>query len=532
MNMPLVSIIIPVYNGADYLREAVDSALAQTYPHCEVIVVNDGSADNGATEAICRSYGERIRYFAKENGGVASALNMGIEVMRGEYFSWLSHDDVYLPDKIAGQVRFVQRFELDEAVLYTDYQTIDEHGRLLVEVGLPSWPPHVVPRELYSSSRVHGCTLFIPRKVFDKVGRFREDLPTVQDYDLWMTMSRAVPFVHAAGATIKARQHAAQGSRNNPVHVAALRDFSFKWLPEAFAEAGRQGPSDASDFLARAIVNRCQGKLFRSAFDLFFFGMQRLSVARALGLVLFCCKEAAKKICKKLPEPARKYLQRLAQAGKEQATGKKNDAAYRLDFSGIYENRGFLNEESRSGEGSTLFQTRIVRRELAVFFKQYGVRSLLDIPCGDFNWMRHVDLGDITYTGGDIVPAMIERNSRLFATERRRFQVLDLINAPLPKADVVFCRDCLTYLPFVDIHKALSNIKASGSTWLLTTSFVEREHNADLDANTVWRTLNLQKAPFLLPFPVAAIDEKCTECGGVYADKRLLLWRIADLPTP
>ena len=98
--LPLVSIIIPVYNGADYVAEAIDSALNQTYKNIEIIVVNDGSNDNGKTEKIVLSYGEKIRYFSKENGGVSSALNIGIANMKGEYFSWLSHDDMYLPSKI------------------------------------------------------------------------------------------------------------------------------------------------------------------------------------------------------------------------------------------------------------------------------------------------------------------------------------------------------------------------------------------------------------------------------------------------
>ena len=108
MTAPLVSIVIPVYNGANFLREAIDSALAQTWPHCEILVVNDGSTDNGATEDISLSYRARIRYFRKENGGVASALNLGIREMRGDFFSWLSHDDVYLPDKCRNQVEFWQ----------------------------------------------------------------------------------------------------------------------------------------------------------------------------------------------------------------------------------------------------------------------------------------------------------------------------------------------------------------------------------------------------------------------------------------
>src|SRR5512140_3857263 len=103
---PLVSVVIPVYNGANYLREAIDSALAQTYPHVEVIVVNDGSNDGGRTRAVATSFGSRVRYFEKENGGVASALNLGIREMRGAFFSWLSHDDVYYPEKIARQVAY------------------------------------------------------------------------------------------------------------------------------------------------------------------------------------------------------------------------------------------------------------------------------------------------------------------------------------------------------------------------------------------------------------------------------------------
>ena len=109
---PKVSIVIPVYNGANFLREAIESALAQTYENIEVIVVNDGSTDSGTTEEIARSYGDRLRYYHKENGGVASALNFGIREMRGEYFSWLSHDDVYYPNKVETQIQYLKKLDL------------------------------------------------------------------------------------------------------------------------------------------------------------------------------------------------------------------------------------------------------------------------------------------------------------------------------------------------------------------------------------------------------------------------------------
>ena len=94
MYNPKVSIIIPVYNGSDYLQQSIESALAQTYKNIEVIVVNDGSNDNGATEKIANYYRDKIKYFSKPNGGVSSALNFGISKMEGEWFSWLSHDDI------------------------------------------------------------------------------------------------------------------------------------------------------------------------------------------------------------------------------------------------------------------------------------------------------------------------------------------------------------------------------------------------------------------------------------------------------
>src|SRR5437763_2510564 len=126
--MPRVSIVIPVYNGANYLAEAIDSALAQM--DSEVIVVNDGSTDGGATEAIALRYGDRIRYIAKPNGGVSSALNRGIAEMRGEYFCWLSHDDRYLPLKTARQLAFLDMHP-EARIAACDFEIIDGAGNVI-----------------------------------------------------------------------------------------------------------------------------------------------------------------------------------------------------------------------------------------------------------------------------------------------------------------------------------------------------------------------------------------------------------------
>ena len=111
MENPLVSIIIPVYNGSKYMRQAIDSALRQSYKNIEIIVVNDGSDDNGETDKTALSYGDKIRYFKKENGGVSSALNLGIREMKGDYFSWLSHDDFYLENKIESEIEALKKID-------------------------------------------------------------------------------------------------------------------------------------------------------------------------------------------------------------------------------------------------------------------------------------------------------------------------------------------------------------------------------------------------------------------------------------
>lgn len=210
---PMVSIVIPVYNGSDYLGEAIGSALAQTYPNIEIVVVNDGSRDEGATERIALSYGAKIRYFSKENGGVASALNMAIREMRGEYFSWLSHDDLYTPNKIETQIRALAEMEdCNRVILYSDLAVFTDDPRQVNEVHLPEVPPESFRYFLTVDSSLHGCTLLVPKSAFDECGVFNEELRTTQDYDLWFRMANKYRFVHLPVVLVKARRHGAQGS--------------------------------------------------------------------------------------------------------------------------------------------------------------------------------------------------------------------------------------------------------------------------------------------------------------------------------
>lgn len=204
---PLVSIVIPVYNGANYLAEAIDSALAQTYSNIEVLVINDGSKDNEATRNIALSYGNQIRYFEKENGGVATALNLGIAEMKGEYFSWLSHDDKYFPQKIETQIKFLTHLSDKEIVLYSDIEYIDKNSHLLSQLRFPNYPAEKFRPAFIKGGLINGCTLLVPKICFEKYGLFDISLRTTQDYDLWFRFSETFDFFHQPEILIQSRLH-------------------------------------------------------------------------------------------------------------------------------------------------------------------------------------------------------------------------------------------------------------------------------------------------------------------------------------
>lgn len=208
---PLVTIVIPVYNGANFLADAIQSALDQTYKPVEIIVVNDGSNDDGATERVAQSFGASIRYYSKENGGVASALNMAVREMSGEYFSWLSHDDLYVKEKIAKQVTCLSTHGTSRTIVYSDYAIFtDNNVTKTTPVVLPGVRPEHFRYWITSESALHGCSLLIPRSAFDAAGLFDEKLRTTQDYELWFRMAADHRFLHIPQILVGARSHASQ----------------------------------------------------------------------------------------------------------------------------------------------------------------------------------------------------------------------------------------------------------------------------------------------------------------------------------
>ena len=215
---PLISIIIPVYNGENYLNEAINSALKQTYQNKEIIVVNDGSTDN--TEKIIKKYKNKIKYYKKKNGGVATALNLAIKNMSGEYFSWLSHDDLYVSDKLEKQVEFLKTQKNRNIVLYTDYNIINEKG-LVTSIAQKNHED-LLKKPEYSLLRgnVNGITMLIPKKCFEDCGLFNESLKCTQDYDLWRKIQKKYPFIHLPIVTASTRIHSMQDSQISPKAIS------------------------------------------------------------------------------------------------------------------------------------------------------------------------------------------------------------------------------------------------------------------------------------------------------------------------
>ena len=183
-------------------------------------------------------------------------------------------------------------------------------------------------------------------------------------------------------------------------------------------------------------------------------------------------------------------------------------------------------------KGSEIEYTSILRSTLPKIITSFDIKSICDAPCGDFNWMKEVDLSKIDYVGADIVDELIYKNIRKYKHRKNlKFKVLNLISDTLPKTDILILRDCLVHLSNKDIYSAIKNIKSSGSKYLLSTTFIDHQLNIDIVTGD-WRPLNLQKHPFNFPSPILIINENCTEANGEYSDKSLALWDINKIELP
>lgn len=216
MTAPLVSTVIPVFNGAKFVCRCIESVLAQTYRPIEVIVIDDGSTDESAT--LLRAYGERIRVIAQSNSGVSVARNVGIQTARGEFIAFLDQDDWWQPTKTSRQIDL---FLADSTVglVHTDVAHFDEptgryvgrlnHGRSEVLIG------HCYDRLLMGNA-IFNSSVVVRRSILKQVGGFSTEINrnTIQDYDLWLRIARVAPLAFVPEALTTYCLHPDQGMWN------------------------------------------------------------------------------------------------------------------------------------------------------------------------------------------------------------------------------------------------------------------------------------------------------------------------------
>jgi len=197
------------------------------------------------------------------------------------------------------------------------------------------------------------------------------------------------------------------------------------------------------------------------------------------------------------------------------------DKAKQSVFEKIYSQREWTSKESASGAGSELLATEHVRANLPSLVKRLGVKTLLDVGCGDFNWMKAIQL-PCKYIGVDIVNTLIKEHERRYGGANREFRCLDLVEDPLPAADLIVCRLCFQHLPTREVLKAIGHFQESGAEWLLATSFWWPV-NDDIPSGG-FRYLNLCIEPFNFPPPIYGIHEN----PAPHCSVTLGLWRLKD----
>ena len=207
--MPSVSVIIPTYNRADFLAEAVDSVLGQTWKDLEVIVVDDGSTDE--SQEILRRYGDRVRFFYQENEGPSSARNLGASRARGQFLAFLDSDDVWEPNKLDAQMAFLRS--------HPDVRMVCCGGYVLGKSRRRRTP---IARDLsgdlflrlYLRSFINTSSVVLARECFFEVGPFDPMMRTAEDYDFWLRVAHRFRIGYLKAPLVGIRKHSDELSRN------------------------------------------------------------------------------------------------------------------------------------------------------------------------------------------------------------------------------------------------------------------------------------------------------------------------------
>lgn len=228
---PMVSIVIPVYNGANYLEQAIVSCLEQTYDNYEILVVNDGSDDNGMTKKIAYKYEKYVHYYEKKNGGVASALNYGIKNMKGEYFAWLSHDDVFCKNKLEAQIKAIQQSANEETICLGNYFYADSELKNIQSTNFQNYFQY---DELTDSffpliwCEYHFSGLLFHKNHFERVGLFNEKLIVSQDNEFMYRLLRKQKhvFINENVSTVRLHRNSGTICMKKEVNIENIKVYN------------------------------------------------------------------------------------------------------------------------------------------------------------------------------------------------------------------------------------------------------------------------------------------------------------------
>ncbi|MGK7900453.1 MAG: glycosyltransferase [Hormoscilla sp.] len=256
--MPLISVIIPVYNGEKTIRETIESILNQTFSDFELIVINDGSTDT--TLSIVNSIQDpRLKVFSYPNGGASASRNRGIARATGEYISFIDADDLWTPDKLEAQFKALQENQ-EAAVAYSWTNCIDESSKFLHPGGYITLNGDVYAHMLVVNFLICGSNPLIRRQALDEVGEFDKSLMGTEDWDMWLRLAARFHFVAVPTPQILYRQVADSVSSNivrQEREILKAIDIAFARAPESLQHLKKPALANKYKYL---IYKALQGK--------------------------------------------------------------------------------------------------------------------------------------------------------------------------------------------------------------------------------------------------------------------------------
>ncbi|XWK85817.1 MAG: glycosyltransferase [Phormidium sp.] len=229
--MPLISVIIPVYNGEKTIRETIESVLKQTFTDFELIIINDASQD-GTLEVIAKITDCRLSVFSYTNSGVSVSRNRGIEKAGGEFIAFLDADDLWTPDKLQVQLQALQE-NTQAAVAYSWTDWIDEAGKFLRPGSHITANGDVYKKLLLINFLDNGSNPLIRKQALLEIGGFDESLPPAEDWDMWLRLAAKYPFVGVPFTQVLYRVSTNSASSN----VLQLESSCLRVIEKAFNQA-------------------------------------------------------------------------------------------------------------------------------------------------------------------------------------------------------------------------------------------------------------------------------------------------------